>query len=68
MVAIMKRRIKSIRLTDGKMLFYPSDDEWNKLYDQIEKVEIEESYSKEEWEAKFIVVRMGDETAQITTG
>ena len=65
----MKRRIKSIRLTDGKMLFYPSDDEWNKLYDQIEKVEIEESYSKEEWEAKFIVVRMGDETTQkATTG
>ena len=52
----MKRRIKLIRLTDGKMLFYPSDDEWNKLYGQIETVEIEETYSKAEWEEKFMVL------------
>lgn len=61
MGADVKRKIKAIYLKDGKQLFYPSDDEWNKLYDQIEKVEIEESYSKEEWEAKFIVVRMSDD-------
>lgn len=53
----MKRRIKSIRLTDGKMLFYPSDNEWNKLYDQIETVEIEESYTIAEWNEKFVVVQ-----------
>lgn len=53
----MKRRIKSIRLTDGKMLFYPSDNEWNKLYDQIETVEIEEIYTIAEWNEKFVVVQ-----------
>lgn len=53
----MKRRIKLIRLTDGKSLFYPSDEEWNRLYDQIETVEIEESYTIAEWNEKFVVVQ-----------
>jgi urease accessory protein UreE len=53
----MKRRIKQIRLTDGKSLFYPSDEEWNRLYDQIETVEIEESYTIAEWNEKFVVVQ-----------
>ena len=53
----MKRRIKQIRLTDGKMLFHPSDDEWNRLYDQIETVEIEESYTIAEWQEKFVIVQ-----------
>lgn len=53
----MKRRIKQIRLTDGKSLFYPSDDEWNKLYDQIETIEIEETYTIAEWNEKFVVVQ-----------
>lgn len=53
----MKRRIKLIRLNDGKYLFYPSDEEWNRLYDQIETVEIEESYTIAEWNDKFVVVQ-----------
>lgn len=60
----MKRRIKSIRLTDGKILFYPSDEEWNKLYDQIETVEIEEIYTIAEWQEKFVVVQ--NETQKVT--
>ena len=61
----MKRRIKQIRLTDGKSLFYPSDDEWNRLYDQIETVEIEESYTIAEWNEKFVVVQNETQKATI---
>ena len=60
----MKRRIKQIRLTDGKSLFYPSDEEWNRLYDQIETVEIEESYTIAGWNEKFVVVQ--NETQKAT--
>lgn len=53
----MKRLIKQIILTDGKCFCYPSDEEWNRLYDQIETVEIEESYTIAEWNEKFVVVQ-----------
>lgn len=60
--AIQKITINAIEkiyiagMTDGKSLFYPSDEEWNKLYDQIETVEIEESYTIAEWDEKFVVI------------
>lgn len=53
----MKRKIKMIMLKDGKQIFYPSDAEMKELWDYVETVDIEESYSIEEWKAKFVVIR-----------
>jgi len=56
----MKRKIKALFLKDGKQIFYPTDDECKRLWDDVERIDIEESYSIEEWSAKFVVVRSYD--------
>lgn len=53
----MKRKIKLIQLKDGKQIYYPSDAELKELWDYVERVDIEESYSIEEWKRKFVVIR-----------
>lgn len=57
----MIRKIKMIQLKDGKQLYYPSDGELKELWDYVERVDIEESYTIEEWKEKFVVIRsIGD--------
>lgn len=56
----MKRKIKMIQLKDGKQLYYPSDGELKELWDQVERVDIEESYTIDEWKRKFVVIRSFD--------
>lgn len=53
----MIRRIKMIQLTDGKQIFYPNDEECKKLWENVDRVDIEESYTIEEWNERFIIVR-----------
>lgn len=51
----VKSKIKQITLTDGKQLFYPSDEEVKKLSDIIATITIEETMTKEEfniWQAQ----------------
>lgn len=56
----MKRKIKMIMLKDGKQIFYPSDAEMKELWDQVDRIDIEESYSMAEWSEKFVVIRSFD--------
>lgn len=53
----MKRRITLIQLKDGKQLYCPSDAEMKELWSDVERVDIEESYTIDEWNEKFIVIR-----------
>jgi len=53
----VKRKIKTLLLKDGKQIFYPTDDECKKLWDYVERVDIEESYSIEEWQSKYVLIR-----------
>lgn len=53
----MKRTIKALYLKDGKQIFYPSDDECKKLWDYVDRIDIEESYTIQEWQRKFILIR-----------
>lgn len=53
----MKRKIKTLFLRDGKQIFYPSDDECKRLWNEVERIDIEESYSIEEWSSKYILIR-----------
>lgn len=57
----MKRRIKALYLRDGKQVFYPTDDECKRLWDYVDRIDIEESYSIEEWKGKFIVIMRVDD-------
>lgn len=57
----MIRKIKAIYLKDSKQLFYPSDEELKRLWDYVERIDIEESYTIDEWKSKFIVVRHYDD-------
>lgn len=50
----MKSKIKQITLTDGKQIFYPSEEEVKKVNDQIERVEIIEYLTKDEWDKLYI--------------
>jgi hypothetical protein len=56
----MIRKIKAIFLKDGKQIYYPTDDECKKLWDQVEKIDIEESYTMDEFRQKFVVIRSYD--------
>ena len=53
----MKHRITQIILSDGKKILNPSDEELKQLNDQIERLEIVEYLTKEEWN-KFYVEYM----------
>jgi hypothetical protein len=53
----MIRKIKAIFLKDGKQIYYPTDDECKKLWDQVEKIDIEESYTMDEWKQKYVLIR-----------
>ena len=53
----MKRTIKVLFLKDGKQIFYPSDGEMKELWDYVEQICIEETYTIEEWRSKFVVIR-----------
>ena len=48
----MKRKIKTLFLKDGKQIFYPTDDECKRLWNDVERIDIEESYTIEEWKQK----------------
>lgn len=56
----MTRKIKTLFLTDGKQIFYPSDEECKRLWDQVERIDIEESYSIAEWKEKYVLIRSYD--------
>ena len=56
----MKRKIKTLLLKDGKQIFYPSDEECKRLWDYVERVDIEESYTIEEWQSKYVLIRSYD--------
>lgn len=61
----MKRKIKTLILKDGKQLMYPSDEECKILWSQVERIDIEESYSIEEFSQKYVLIRsFSDETPQ----
>lgn len=60
----MKRTIKALFLKDGKQLFYPSDAECKTLWDYVERIDIEESYTIEEWQRKFVLIRGFDDAVQ----
>jgi hypothetical protein len=53
----MTRKIKTLFLKDGKEIFYPSDAECKTLWDQVERIDIEESYTIEEWKEKYVLIR-----------
>lgn len=53
----MKRTIKALHLKDGKQLMYPNDEECKKLWNEVVRVDIEESYSIEEWKERFVLIR-----------
>ena len=53
----MKRKIKTLFLKDGKQIFYPTDDESKRLWDAVERIDIEESYTIEEWKQKYVLIR-----------
>ncbi len=53
----MKRTIKTLFLKDGKQICYPSDPECKTLWEQVVRIDIEESYSIEEWNSKFVMIR-----------
>jgi len=57
----MKRTIKALFLKDGKQLFYPSDQECKTLWGYVERIDIEESYTIEEWQSKFVLIRGFDD-------
>jgi hypothetical protein len=56
----MKRKIKALFLSDGKQIFYPSDEECKRLWDYVERIDIEESYTIEEWRSKYVLIRSYD--------
>ena len=60
----MKRTIKTIILKDGKQICYPSDPECKLLWDQVDKVVIEESYTMEEFNKKYVLIRSFDDELQ----
>lgn len=53
----MKRKIKTLHLKDGKQIFYPTDDECKKLWNDVEQICIEETYSITEWLQKYVLIR-----------
>jgi len=57
----MKRKIKTLFLKDGKQIFYPTDDECKRLWNDVERIDIEESYSIEEWKQKYVLIRAYDD-------
>ena len=57
----MKRKIKTLILNDGKHIFWPTDEECKKLWDQVKLIDIEESYTIEEWQCKFVLIRSYDD-------
>lgn len=56
----MKRKIKMIQLKDGKQLYYPSDAEMKELWNYVDMVVMEETYTIQEWQSKFVVIRSFD--------
>lgn len=61
----MKRQIKTIYLKDGKQIFYPSDNELKKIWNQIETIEITERYSIKEWNDKYVFIRSYDSDEKV---
>lgn len=47
----MKSKIKQITLLDGKQLFYPSEEEFIKVHDNVESVVIEQLMTRDEYKA-----------------
>jgi len=52
----MKRKIKAIYLKDGKQIFYPSDDEFKTLWEQVAHVSVEETYTVDEFIDRFVLI------------
>lgn len=50
----MKSKIKQITLIDGKRLFYPSEEEVKKLWQQVETVELIEYMTRDEYDNLYI--------------
>jgi rubrerythrin len=50
-------RITKIKLVDGKEIWYPTDIELKQLGDEIVEVRVEEQLTREQFEAKYYVVR-----------
>lgn len=49
----MQSKIKQITLLDGKQIFYPSDEEVAKLYENTKEVIVEETLSRAEFELRM---------------
>lgn len=59
----MIRKIKILFLKDGKQIFYPTDDECKKLWNDVDNITIEETYTIEEWRRKFVLIRSYNNSA-----
>lgn len=60
----MKRKIKAICLKDGKQIYWPTDEECKKVWDYVAVIQIEETYTIEEWQAKFVIIRSFDSESE----
>lgn len=54
---LTKSRITRVKLLDGKTLHFPSDIELRQLWSEIESITYEELMTKEQFEAKYVLVR-----------
>lgn len=50
-------RITKIKLLNGKEIWYPTDIELRQLGDEIVEVRVEEQLTREQFEAKYYLVR-----------